>query len=514
MLWAKESNKSNAPYIDILKNVTYPLSFFRMNREKNNVISENYRVEGNSKLSQSDYKGAMTSYNHSVSFAESKELLSLAIANRSLCFLKLNKFSDCLKDIQLARQNNYPEHLAPKLTKREQLCLEALQSVAKPTKLSPQLSFQNDENRLSMLNILEIGKENSYGRIVKANEDISIGQTVLIEKAYVRAVSGIEHRCAVCGRQEINFIPCASCADTLYCSDDCANNSFHKDECKLIFGHPNYCDCSSLSFILRSVLIGINTFSSFDRIKIFVEECLSTDRHEICEPAVTPESKYRTFFKLYALTNEQKVLDFRKRAFYIFNAIMGSQKFALKFQTISSQRFLTHLIIHHGLIISTNSFGGCCGEEMDDYQQNIFLMTSHINHSCVPNVIKLSKNDLAIVKTIQPIKKGQQIFLSYINDPSEMTGRDRNDRLEEIYGFRCKCELCINGFKLCGQLLENDEDFLYVAKNVDNCDNLLVQMKEHCISFLIKYLHLLPSEECLYVLGTLGAIFQKEISLC
>lgn len=518
MLWSKESNKSDALYIDILENVVYPLDYFRIKRKKNNTISEDSRKEGNIKLSQSDFNGAMLCYNKSISFAESKESLSLAYANRSFCFLQMKIFDRCLVDIRYARENNYPPNLEPKLIKREQQCLKALESKIESNESeSLQLSFQSSDMLRGMAFLLEIGKDLMYGRTVKAKEEIPIGQTILIEKAYIRAVSGVEDRCEVCGKQQVNFIPCVSCADTLYCSQECAVNNFHKDECDLVFGHPNVCDSASLCFILRSVIIAMNTFATINHLKEFVEDCLSTDHQEICVSTGTPESKYRTFFKLSAFVTKERILDFRKKAFYVFKAIMSSPALAIKFQTTSMQRLLIHLIIHHGLVLSTNSFGGCCGTEgpdgHSDYQHNIFLLTSYINHSCVPNVIKLSKNNLAVVKTIQPIKQGQQIFLSYINDPSEMTGIDRNDRLQDVYGFRCKCELCLHGFKqVPGQILENDEDFLYVAGNIDNCDNLLNDIEEHCIKFLMKNLHMLPSEECLFILGTLGAIFQKEIN--
>lgn len=517
MLWLKESNKRDALYVDILNKKTYPLDRFRMKRKKNNVISVCSRIEGNSKLCKSDYGGAMISYNQSVSFAEDNEHLCLAYANRSLCFLKLNKFDRCLIDIRHARHHNYPNHLSPKLVQREELCLKALKSVIKPIKSGPQLSFQCNEKLPSLASLLEIQKDVLYGRMIKAKEDIPINQTILVEKAYVRAVSGIESRCEVCGKQQINFIPCASCADTLYCSEECANNNFHAYECDLIFGHQNLCDSSSLSFILRSVIVGISTFSTVDYMEKFIENCLSTDPQEICESTETYETKYRTFFKLSAFVDEQGVLDFRKKAFYIFNAIMSSNDLAVKFETISRQRFLIHLIIHHGLVLKTNSFGGSCGEEDtggdSDYEQNIFLLTSFMNHSCIPNAIKLSKNNLAVVKTIQPIKQGQQIFLSYISEPSEMTGIDRNNRLKEVYGFRCKCELCLHGFKVAEPNLEDDKSFMYVAENVNDCDHLLSEIKEHCISFIVKYLHMLASEECLFILGTLGAILQKEIEL-
>lgn len=516
MLWQKESDNSSASYIDLLKDVKYPLGSFRMNRVKNNLISETSRIEGNNKLFQNDLKGAMKCYNQSVGFAENTDYLSLAYGNRSYCFLKLNMLDRCLVDIERAEDSNYPDVLLTKLEKRKELCLKKLVSNTESSLPEPTLSFEKHEKLPCMVNILQIEKDALYGRLIRAKQDIPICTTIIIEKAYVRAVAGDEDRCVVCGKQEMNFIPCTNCADTLYCSEECANNSFHKIECKVIFGHQNLCDSSSLSFILRSIIIGINAFSTVDEMQQFVEKSLFSDPHEIYQSTETLKSKYRTFFKLASVVTDQRVLDFRRKAFYIFHAAMSSRELGVKFQTTSTQRFLVHLIIHHGLILSTNSFGGCCGElgagDNSDYQQNIFLMTSYFNHSCIPNVIKLSKNNLAVVKTIQPIKLGQQLFLSYLDRPSDMNGMDRNDRLDEVYGFRCKCELCTTGFRTGAQNLEDDEHFVYVIKNVNDCDNLISEIKQHCIAFLMKFPNMIPSEEGIFILSTLGAILQKEIS--
>lgn len=512
MLWRKESNQSDAQYIDLLKDVTYPITSFRMNRKKNNAISESFRKEGNKIFFQNDLHGAMNSYNQSVSFAESAEYLSLAYGNRSCCFFKLNMFDRCLVDIQLAKENNYPDNLAPKLNNRKEKCLKALDSMTKATLREPlKLSFEKDNEFPYMANVLKIEKDTFYGRMITAKQDIAIGQTILIEKAYVRAVSGDEVRCEVCGKQQMNFIPCKDCADTFYCSDECADNTFHKTECNVIFGHPNLCDSASLSFILRSILIGINTFSTVNEMMEFVESSVTADPHGICLLDETPKSKYRVFLKLSSFVTDQLILDFRKKAFYIFHALMSTHDLRIKFHTKSAQHFLVHLIIHHGLILCTNSFGGCCGDN-GDYQQNLFLLTSYINHSCIPNVIKLSNNNLAVVKTIQPIKKGQQLFASYLLEPGDMCGIDRNNRLKEIYGFECHCELCTKGFRAGAHVLEEDDDFMYVASNISDCDNLISEIKEHCTKFLVKYVHMLPSEEGFFILNTLGAIYQKEIN--
>lgn len=72
----------------------------------------------------------------------------------------------------------------------------------------------------------------------------------------------------------------------MYCSEQCAQNIWHAVEFNVVFRQ-------SSSFVLRSVLIGINSFTTIEDMMAFVNFCQSTDPEEISESFATPESKYR-----------------------------------------------------------------------------------------------------------------------------------------------------------------------------------------------------------------------------
>lgn len=151
----------------------------------------------------------------------------------------------------------------------------------------------------------------------------------------------------------------------------------------------------------------------------------------------------------------------------------------LKFTTIAEKRFLVHLIIHHGLVLRSNSFqiiSGC------DFEMKVNLITSFINHSCIPNTIILNKQKNIIAKSILPIKKGEQIFISYMDneDPSS----DVKKTLYHIYGFICDCDICE------GSSLEQQDDSTtsYIEAKIiilrENFDlNLLTDLKRHATEF-------------------------------
>lgn len=527
MLWKQESIEKDALLIDIFKNFKYSDKLCG-NNKKNNKLSVNARETGNVKLEQNDIDSAMKMYNKSIRFAEDNDHLCLAYGNRSYCFLKLNCFDQCLVDIQNAIDTHYPKHLTPKLEKRKKQCLEKLESQTKLTCIEPQLSYTPDHKLPCMANVLQIEINKQYGRLITAKTDIRIGETLLVEKAYVRSSTGAE--CYNCSKKNMNFFPCLNCADVMYCSKNCSDENFHSVECNTEFGSDDSSEGESSSFILRSLVIGINTFKTIDEMIALITSCLSTDPKEICQSISTPMEMYKAFFELSSFIRDQQILDFRKQAAVIFNTIMGSSKLSLKFDTQAKQRFLGHLIVHHGLIIRTNAFGGLCEPadefndddvngkalsrtEIDnDYERNVFLLTSYFNHSCLPNVTKLSIDNLAVVQAIQPIKKGQQLFVTYLaGELIKRTSIDRNDELEKGYGFRCNCDLCTYGVQKDSLILEMDTDFQYVINNVKFFRNLIQEIKDCCIRFLLNYPDKVASEPGYYILNTLVSMLQKQL---
>ena len=73
------------------------------------------------------YIEAMKLYNECIAFsAKGSEERSLAYGNRSFICLKMERFEDCLQNIRLARESNYPKHLSGKLDEREKEAKQAL----------------------------------------------------------------------------------------------------------------------------------------------------------------------------------------------------------------------------------------------------------------------------------------------------------------------------------------------------------------------------------------------------
>lgn len=176
------------------------------------------------------------------------------------------------------------------------------------------------------------------------------------------------------------------------------------------------------------------------------------------------------------------------------------------------------MIIHHGLILRSNAFQCASG---DDFEKKIHLVTSYINHSCIPNVTVLHKDNTTVVKSILPIKKGEQLFISYmVNDDFEGSITDVNEKLERIYGFRCECFICEGG-----KLMRDDkhsllqsESFLYIETNISKLrkrfdSNLLINLKNRSKDFLLKNPRIIGSKESSFVSSCLCELFQMELNM-
>lgn len=533
-LWAKELDAA-AAYVDILRNTASSVTIDRSSLEKDNDKALRLRTEGNKKFNNADIGDALDLYNQSLRFAEKgSPHIPLAYANRSSCYLRMKLYEECLADIELAVKANYPEHLSKKLEDRKRECLEQIADVKPSPAPRPQeeLCSPAHENFPAMSDVLHLETSEQYGRMVVATRDIAIGETVLIEKAVLQLVYGFDGgRCAYCAKENGNLVPCDNCTHAMFCNDECASNQFHADVCGISFGDQDFLNGESLTFILRSVAIAINAFDSVAELMDAVENYLKGDPHDIPHSLVTAQEKYAAFFTLSKSTAPDRVANVREPAHVIFTAMMEGNV-GKKFETLASQRFLMHLIIHHALVLRANEFSGLSptkngyfgyapvGSQYKQYEKVINVMASYFNHSCVPNAARMVRDDVTYVKTLLPVEAGEQLFVSYSYGViPELPELSRNNHLEDAYGFRCVCRYCLTGNHQIHHLCR-DPDFLAIINHLPTLlmgrdRSLLQSVKAHCIEFLLRH-HpkSIASSEASFVLHNFRALMEKELNGC
>lgn len=456
-------------------------------RLKDNELSVELRIRGNILFSNGKWVEAMELYNQSLCFAEiGSENVSLAFANRSSCFVRMKMYSRCLTDIDLSIKANYPAHLLPKLEERRADCLKKLEKMVPAEIEVPTLDYAEDKTFSGMANILKIQHNDKFGRHIVTTRDIEVGKTVLVEEAFV-ATSVIPKQylvCTTCLKSVTNLIACGECANTMFCSDVCMNNNaFHKVVC----GHYSF--DNAIEHVARSIWHAINSFDNVDELMNFVETIVVN--HKVPRSYSEMQSKYRTFLKMnvwFATPEAEKANT--QQAIRAYNYLVKLPLIKEKFAAENHQRFLMHLCVQHYSIGKCNAFG-------DSLRGGSYLANSFFNHSCAPNVLRYVIENKLVCITSRPIKKGDQLFVSY--GYWFETHQQRQINLNREFGFLCDCDNCeYCDANNCEQpisltRIKLDPDYKYVERVINekqyDYNNIAKWniVKNKCLNVLTKY---------------------------
>lgn len=98
-------------------------------------------------------------------------------------------------------------------------------------------------------------------------------------------------------------------------------------------------------------------------------------------------------------------------------------------------------------IINTNSFEFAieedCGAD-SGYGSGICLFASLFNHSCIPNIERITYDDKQVFFVGRPIKAGEQLFVDYRPKTVIRPFREQRQLYLNKYNFKCDCEDCLN----------------------------------------------------------------------
>ena len=90
----------------------------------------------------------------------------------------------------------------------------------------------------------------------------------------------------------------------------------------------------------------------------------------------------------------------------------------------------------------------------------VYRNFSRFNHSCNPNALNIIDGYNMFIVAIKPIKKNQEIFISYFSSLKFLKPIDEiHDWIESIWKFRCNCDLeksrwrkyCTRALELCAK---------------------------------------------------------------
>lgn len=476
---------------------------------KDNHHSTELRMKGNVKFRLNLYTEALELYNQSLCFAEIGSVnVGLAYAGRSACFSQMQMHDKALIDVEFAKISKLPERLMLQLKERKRQSLKILNSIEQSKTLeissSPEYSEIHSKNLINnlksdsksnysgnpnypcMSDVLELQQNQRFGRHLIAKCDIPAGQTVLIEEDFVSIRSDSRRVCYTCFHDNSNLIACPQCPDAMFCSADCMNrNLTHKWECGTFFAQLHY----KIRFQMRSILVALEIFPNIEDLVDFVERVLLENCEKMPESLHTLKEKYHFFLKLEM--SSVFCSKYSTTIYKIYEDLMLLPKVCALFDSEKKKRFLMHLVVHHFLVLKNNSIASGKPWSM----VSVFNVLSMMNHSCAPNVYhpRIGKRQHCV--TIKPVKKGEQLFISYLLLGKELLKEQRQEKLKTSWGFLCECERCDNTLvdktSVDLELIASDLCYRFVIDNYQHENEAEPQdeIMEKCISFLNKYGH-------------------------
>lgn len=447
------------------------------------------RKQGNKLFAKREWTNALELYNESLCYAKpGSTLISLAYANRSACFIRMKMYRECLVDIELAKSFGFPLDKMPKLDERMAECLRHIAD-GEQIDSQPQMSYDPDEKFPCMANVLKIERNSDGSHSVIAKEDIDVGQTIAVEKAFTACLyMCYGWRCNICLKRNANMIPCTKCTTAMFCYGTCDKDVIHENECGLTFIGSSQADGMMMN-LARMIFKLLEIFSSADELMDFVEEVINGDKYAFPDELIDYKSRYAAFLKLPYSQSLYERNEFMGLTYCIYKKLLDIPQVSDAFKTVKHRRFLMHLMALHALITDSNSLRVRYGRITFNGDDNIMcshtgLITRYFGHSCAPNVFWGDCDGNNVFITIRPVKKGEALH-TFFFDILLASKSERQQKLLEKREFVCKCMRCTGQTATREQrnYLLMSPDFRYIAAANSTYAHQDIAM-EKCKAFL------------------------------
>ena len=243
-------------------------------------------------------------------------------------------------------------------------------------------------------------------------------------EAKKRADSGLHPNVAI---GKTGMKRCGKCKLCYYCSVDCQKehwNRIHKYECKMLCQTKYLPENHHALMLFRTILkCSINSNSPQENPR---------DRQTIdLEPNYEAKTKIEK--------EVHQCYDFCMSSDLIKDML---NKLCIKWAFEDPY----HLIFEYSARLVNNRMAlgpdeDCNGSAVGT---GIYPFASLLNHNCRPNALwQTYKKNVVIIRAQEHIKKGQEIFIAYLD--TTMESKDRKDELFKNYGFYCDCGGCASG---------------------------------------------------------------------
>jgi hypothetical protein len=264
---------------------------------------------------------------------------------------------------------------------------------------------------------------------------------------------------------------------------------FHKFECKIELDLENESDIFQMNH--RMVFEALGIFERIEALKDFLEEnsekektIFDFDFSNASESDCEKNFMLATNSSLQRNSLPKELEDLMERHCTLMMSITSNE---------SHKLFLSKFMRQQMEILITNSFG--LVENEKEIGSGIFPFASFFNHSCAPNVARITLDGQLIFIVLRPIEKNCQLFLCYRDDFLYTSRQDRQDEILKSYRFKCECEACVGDFGLLKDLPRCDENFKKTPLNQNSSlQHVISEYRGNC-SYINENFNKFPSYE-------------------
>ncbi|XP_057331698.1 SET and MYND domain-containing protein DDB_G0284059-like [Microplitis mediator] len=438
------------------------------------------------------------------------ELLARGFANRSAVLANFGMYEDSLKDIERALEIGYPDSLKAKLYARKaknllalnpKMCPEVNDSITQAKIWVEKMDEDNKkkvENSLDQLKMksfkepvkkwddslflpkmtndnpkilrassaIDIRQSEKVGRHIVATKNIKAGKAIMTHKAYSAVLMNKYWHtyCWNCLKFTWSCVPCSQCANVVYCNEKCRDDAWqehHDIECPVINAlvaiDKEMIEMSLMS--LRILVKAIKEFRTVEALSNKVQEIDQIDDSitKCFTQGVFDDTKYASVYALLRIKFEvwKSIFYTRKAIKILFILAATTDIFNKKIVEISELRninfgnFIGKLLFQHMEIATTNSIAIMPNDNKGNTVKvgSVLLpLLSLCSHSCDCNVYQYASGNINAVIALQPIKKGEQICISYGSYYRDAPTSQRRQILMEKNHFWCECIPCSNNW--------------------------------------------------------------------
>lgn len=424
---------------------------------KSESLSSVHRNTGNALYVEGDYKLAIKNYNLAIVNApkDSSEY-SMGFANRSAVLYRLEKYEECLLDIERALATGYEESLKPKLIKRKTSCM---QIIARQSKVQDELeqarlrliTLPNEANKsvLCARSFVRISRTEPNRRGVFATEDVGVGELISSEKPYVYHLLEDYYllRCQNCCARCYCMIPCETCHSAMFCDERCREshwNSIHRYICpfiSLIFKKITNVDFVALYTVIKArtdhsswpelwnTIKNANDLKDSD-LKGFVQTTngyvYDSNSYDSIH-SIVAENLGSSSSMLWVMATMAGLMVHMLKKYTPFFADCPDESMpGLAIERNKYEFLVGGMILHHLMIALSNKMiisGILVKDEKNvpkdtplvekfNFGWGAYPFTSLMTHSCAPNLFVVYDKMSLLLITIRPIKKGEQFHIA------------------------------------------------------------------------------------------------------